>query len=680
MKRLFLSLTLLVSTISLGQNPALIFPELYIDFFAPVPLPIPQYLYGDVNQEILDCDPFLAYCGQTAKYTSNIQTDAQDNLLFFIVDGIAYDKEGNYIGAMQPNYTSTAVGSAETMIVPRPGSCSQYYIFTTTVNINNVKKIPYVFLLDMSVPNQNIAFEDQNYCDYKGAFIDYNPDDSYYLTNQALGQSLTEFIGEEVDPTGNLSDNKKTAYHFASSTLRSDNSRYIFVSNGAGFFTIHLTSSDVQVLAFNPYPSNVNFSQGYLRGEMEIAELANGNFRIAVPQQPEDFLYNNNMQVGEFIYTAEIDVSGSVISETEMQFPLYREGGSDQTVFCRTRGLEFNADGTKLYVTHTSTTQHPDALEYYDFTNGTTQYGTLTPVPGQTSILFDKSMIERSQLNELLIATADGLMKLNDIDEPSSGFGIIESFPIAINTEGDNPAGGSADTYMLQDQIDGEDYSSNFYINETCCIANAEFDKDIFSAPESALWEAGTNPLVAGNGNVAYVRQELRIPANKTVTIKNMEIRFAPGARLVVENGASNMKGGKLILDGTTLTVDDRCNPDALWLGVEVWGIQNEAQGNSLNTRQGTLIMKNDAIIENAWIGILVSSRNTSYSNDDECELDPIYSTFGFNDNKNGGIVQASNSKLLNNQRGVWFERTCQVIQLITSHVSKKWISYGMAH
>jgi len=49
---------------------------------------------------------------------------------------------------MQPDLIAT--GSAEVAVLPVPGACNKYYIFTTTVNEGIFLKKPYVFLLDMS--------------------------------------------------------------------------------------------------------------------------------------------------------------------------------------------------------------------------------------------------------------------------------------------------------------------------------------------------------------------------------------------------------------------------------------------------------------------------------------------------------------------------------------------------
>ena len=132
-----------------AQNPMWILPKNMIDIQGVNidSLPQPNYQFNTTILNQLE-EPWDGYDGQKAKYASNIQTDAAGNLLFFIVDGYTYDKNGDFIGVMQPDLIAT--GSAEVAVLPVPGACNKYYIFTTTVNEGIFLKKPYVFLLDMS--------------------------------------------------------------------------------------------------------------------------------------------------------------------------------------------------------------------------------------------------------------------------------------------------------------------------------------------------------------------------------------------------------------------------------------------------------------------------------------------------------------------------------------------------
>jgi len=386
---------------------------------------------------------------------------------------------------------------------------------------------------------------------------------------------------------------------------------------------------------------------------MEVTTLKNGNYRIAVPYMPTSNGPDSNF-VYEYIYTAEVDSTGFAIDSTILRLPLHATfsvSGNDQLAM--TRGLEFSEGGEFLYVTHTTTPQHPTAFEYYNFATGN---DTLVPVPGQNISDFQYSMLEMAFDQKLMLANENGLYALDNATDPTSGISLFSSFDYEPNAEGE-ALPSLLKSYMLQDQIDGTNYLASFTEDVACCIESSTYDVDLFVASISESWTPSSNPLNNGSGDEVYIKQEIKIPAGKTITIKNMELHFAPGARLVVENGIGITGiGGKLILDSTTLTADARCDKSAMWLGVEVWGNQSLAQG----ANQGYFELQNYSVIEDAMIGILVSARPTLYDPTEQgCGLNPVYPTTNFMNQRNGGIVKAivGKSTLRNNKQGVYFRK-----------------------
>jgi hypothetical protein len=83
--------------------------------------------------------------------------------------------------------------------------------------------------------------------------------------------------------------------------------------------------------------------------------------------------------------------------------------------------------------------------------------------------------------------------------------------------------------------------------------------------------------------------------------------------------------GGKLIIDGGVLT--SACNSNAMWQGVTVQG--NPALWQLPQTKQGWLIMKNNATVENAVCGVTIAA---------------------------GGIIETTDALFFNNSVGVEFE------------------------
>jgi len=92
---------------------------------------------------------------------------------------------------------------------------------------------------------------------------------------------------------------------------------------------------------------------------------------------------------------------------------------------------------------------------------------------------------------------------------------------------------------------------------------------------------------------------------------------------------------GKLIVDGGTITTDSK---DHAWQGIEIWGTSDKSQYYDPLYKQfwqGTLILKNNAIIENAKSAVQLWR--------------PGYPATA------GGIVQATNSSFINNAKSVLF-------------------------
>lgn len=653
MKKLIFALCILLLTVFVtdAQNPTWILPNDYIpNIQSPFPqsLPVPPLAFGaTANASGYEYD---GYDGQISQFASNIQRDASGNIEFFIIDGFTYDGEGNIIGQMLGEDGTGALqlakGASEITVIPFPGDCGKYYIISSIIDQIYYEKLPSLFVLDMNEKNQNYSGNDEN-CTYFGSFISqdgFPEPDGYGIPIASLAPGF-------IPPNPIPGSGKVSGMFHAATEERVDGSRLVFISSAHGIFVFRVDQANgFQNTGFIPYGS-YDFNQEDVRSEMEVTLLSSGNYRIACAYKPGFGTQVGGMDVNQYLYTAELDPNGVLVAGTEKRFPFFTQSTGGLDTSCRVRGVEFSEDGNVMYVTHKTNSMQPDAFRYYDFLNPTPDL-----VPISVTQDFQYSMIERGFNNELYLAHQNGLYKLADASNPGSTLSLSLSFPLVANAEGEAVATSGHKMYMLQDQIDGMDYDAVFFSNLACCLDNKDYDVDLFEATTSSTWQdnaSGSNPLLTGNGNIVYVKQELRIPAGITVTIQGMELRFAPGARLVVEHGVGG-NGGRLILDNTTLTVDNGCDPNAMWLGVEVWGNQNSSQVSN----QGKLELRNNSVIEHAWIGILVSARPANYSPDDlNCQLDPTFPTFTFQNQRNGGIVLATVgiSTLRNNQRSVWF-------------------------
>ncbi len=132
---------------------------------------------------------------------------------------------------------------------------------------------------------------------------------------------------------------------------------------------------------------------------------------------------------------------------------------------------------------------------------------------------------------------------------------------------------------------------------------------------------------ITENQLVDYTRkyyQTVVVDSGVTLTI-TCRVEMAPSAKLIVR------PGGKLIVDGGTLT--SAC-PGELWQGIEVVGDRTKRQ---IAQYQGTVELRNGAVIENALCGIRTGLRE-----------DTEYFT-------TGGIIKADSAHFVNNCKAVAF-------------------------
>jgi hypothetical protein len=152
-KLLLLAMLLLGHSPIFCQNPLTIVPPKYIKSGAPLPLPTGQ---GGNNTNDPN-SPFDYYdAGFLMDGSANCMADMQGNLRFFIVDGLIFDgQQGAYIDyawCYMDTYNETATTyhvkqyqsskyiGQETVIVPHPKNCNQYYIFSSIVTQNYLMK------------------------------------------------------------------------------------------------------------------------------------------------------------------------------------------------------------------------------------------------------------------------------------------------------------------------------------------------------------------------------------------------------------------------------------------------------------------------------------------------------------------------------------------------------------
>lgn len=612
-----------IGTQLLAQNPYWIMAPKKI-YFPPS---------GNPQETSLPTAPLSdGYGGVASEYTQNLQLDARGEILFFVVDGIVYGKSGDRIGdlytAVNPGPSYYMRGNAEVVIIPDPASCQRYYIVASAddgySSLSN--RIPHFALLDMSLTNE---------IGIKGKLLDVNSDGS---TIKSLSSITPDYFTGDI-----YVDQKMGGISIAASKLKSDNSRLLFLTNGKKIYRYKIDNSGLNYLgSFLMSSTNIAFNNLNVRSEMELIDLPGGNYRIAVP-----FLYESaTNDKGIRVFTADLDGSGNLISGSANQ--LHFAFSASDVYHPFVHGLEFSPNGNILYITHDNSYLHPNPIEYFDFSNPALGVQPLSVV---NAIDFKSSQIEIGLNGKLYLATSNRLATLINPNAPNIANWTDNAVTISYSP---SYGGGTSSEYYLKaytlpDQIDGMDYEAHFYATTQCCISNIWNHATAFTATTSATWTDGNNPFNNATSPI-YIREELVIPADKNITIKNMVFKFAPDAKVIVDRGGGFASGGgQLTLDNTTFTVDDRCLSTGMWLGVQVYGYSTNAQTASMffPTTQGRLTLKNNAVIEHAQFGVDLAKLNPS-----TFWGIPFYLP---DENYAGGIVYAENSIFRNNVNDVRF-------------------------
>ena len=606
-------LFIITSVIAQTQNNIWSLPPNYKN--GPNILPLPTQL--GVNGIGLNYHP--SNNNTISEHSHAAMQDVNGNLLFFVVDGIVYSKEGYYIGEFENpliNMYGGAYGNAEVLIIPNPDNCEQYYIVLTgasapVINAGHHQNFPVYVILDLSQPNINNS-------SFKGNLLDLNGNPNIVNTARDLRQGLS--------PNWNPNPKHKAVF-MAASKLRPDNTRLLFISNGSYIYRYLVDGNGINFNSYSynlpPDGSGINF----FRSEMELYEFDNGgvpNYKIAVP-------YNGGSEIN--ILLSELDQNGSVIPSTANKLSYAFSNGA-----ANVKGLEFSPNGRYLYIVKSPNSLHPELFQVYDWVTQSFISQSLINSTLLSQINnFNSSQLELSGENitggRMYLANSSNLATIDNVDDPTnlSWNSTAKTISYNLSTRGiSNPYDG-VQLYLLPDQIDGMDYTDHFTANLECCIENSPYDVSVDIGNNNysvnATWDgnnSNNNPWGWTNSpNGVTIKDKLVIKTGTNITINNMRFEFAPNAQLIVENGA------KLTINGTTLTVDNRCASNVMWKGVEVWG---GGPGTLQQIVAGEFVAQNNSIIEHAIEGAVNFNHAASPSNAN-----------------NGGIIKATTGTTFEN-------------------------------
>jgi hypothetical protein len=131
----------------------------------------------------------LDYAGQSAVYSHNAAHSSNGDLLFFVIDGVIYDKNGIYILELAGGQTFLAEGATECVIFPVPGQCNQWMVLAADVDDNSIGNAAMLTWVVLEFDNQ------QQFATYYGNTplqANVLPSDQYWNTmDMAVSEELT---------------------------------------------------------------------------------------------------------------------------------------------------------------------------------------------------------------------------------------------------------------------------------------------------------------------------------------------------------------------------------------------------------------------------------------------------------------------------------------------------------
>ena len=538
---------------------------------------------------------------------------------FKVIDQYVFDKNGFQINEITKFGVSLS-GSQEVCIVPVPDNCNQFYIITnqTQDNAFNSSFEPYYVKVDLEATGGAIA--------PLGAFI---PVGSLPISLAQPG-TYSYYSGPP----------KTAGIGLMASTLRPNNTRFLFVATGTGILRYIINSQDIQfdgVLYDNGVFGNGIAGLEWL-AESEVIDYDAQNYRIAVPML--NGLSNFSPSI---VFIADINKSTGILDVSTIKIAeIISTAPVPENNLSEVKGVEFSPNGRYLYINRyevidaTAPVNDPGGLLVYDCLLQNMVAGT--SFPGDD--LFQNSQLELGYDGSIYMVNSTTMARIQNPDTPLTP-GWNSSFTTGLNYNftavvGGTPAPGNINSaavkqsYLLPDQIDGEDYLATYTTANLCCKKIDGYEVDFTADVGTSVWNVnGANPFNA----VQEVRidGELLFPAGATVFINNMTFRFEENARMTIA------KNAKVYLNNTLLTSNE-CD-GVMWQGVAVDGSPGSPQIYPY-TNQGYLSMVNGSEISNAQIGVTLHKRT---------------STGATLWNNVGGIITANNSTFRNNIKDVEF-------------------------
>lgn len=406
----------------------------------------------------------------SAQQVANSIYDNNGNLVFYIADNNIYNSTNTSIGGLV-NYTRTM----EITVVPFNCEGGKYHLFYMASGV------PYDTYLYHSVVDMN--------------------------TSTVTGGLIHTYSGGDV---GGL----------AAGNLTTSGKRFVYAIYGYGFGGV----GKIDRITINP--DNSISTSTIITGNSTSGFGTGIDFATAEADLTHDgtkLAWAGMGNTANKAYIISLDANGNYVSGSLLQYTYGATGYIG-------RGVEFNADGTKLYAGGSN--------GIYQVTG--TGASLTTPITGTAS--YGKSQLEMG-INGFIYAVHSLQTYIIGINPSNNSL----SSAVGITSP---PYESVSGFLTLPDQIDGFNYTTQ---------TNAFHA--VNPVGTTTTWTPTSNPF--GNVNPVRIQTSLTIPNGVNLRIDNMTIEFGLGATLNIQNG------GTLRLYNTTLQA--AC-PLSMWQGVIVTG------------------------------------------------------------------------------------------------------------
>lgn len=616
-----------------------------------------------------------AYTGAVPTLSQFVQLDDRGRILFFVIDGHVYDRDGYLIadpsdepltGLDPPPFADGLLkeGRGEVVAAPVPGRCGMWYlVHSVGPSTNSAHKVGFSVL---DLDRQNPLFPNDQ--DRHGKLLDN-------IECVAAGYNFTSVLfnlngSGELPPDPPSSDDTNGAVQLEVVHVAATGRTFLLISTGYVLGKYELTSTEVDFLGFDQLATDPALSPDAPAAKGEVEAHANGTqvfvalsyMRLRFIDEPGVY----EVRYVPHIHISEHNASSSTLARVGLPVvvadPSIAAGSTSFDALGRAirnpgiGGLEFSANGRYVYWMKS----YGDSAPGYDHV-GCWDRQTNSPVPLESiePLPFLDGKIERhispdGQFDALYVSgtLSNGTHVLGALlypDVPDAANWVENAFVTSsttLCTDGSlqHPdASTGRDPYHLLDKQGYNDQSIPLLTTEECCDTKHRITGFTNYEVEAGnhLWTATQNPFY--DLSEVRISGELRIKTGATVVANDITFSFAPGAEMIIERGA------KFTSDGCTF----KAGCEERWTGIRVEGNtynnnQSTIQGAPLTERQGWLWLIDGSVVEDARTGVLCGRPGGPQG------YDPAYF---------GGVVYATNSTFRNCVVGVNILRYTRIAQ-----------------